>query len=196
MANEEYLSIADFAEAVGVSKQAVYKRLKKDLVPYTKVIGGINCIEITACELFNRSTDDLNPPTKPPESHSRDNYNYLLLQIAEKDKLIEAQQGTIAGQTAQIETLQAHIMEQSKRTTELLEKQTKLQENYQILIAQQQKQLETMKKQEETDTVSTVETVVKPVEQPVEQPGENQKELSKKHNKWHSIFGGLFKGKT
>jgi predicted DNA-binding protein YlxM (UPF0122 family) len=31
MADTEYLSIAEFAEAINVSKQAVYKRIKKKL---------------------------------------------------------------------------------------------------------------------------------------------------------------------
>lgn len=46
----EYISIAEFAEQAGVSKQAVYQRLNKSLKAYVKVIDGKKSIDIKALE--------------------------------------------------------------------------------------------------------------------------------------------------
>lgn len=48
--DQEYISIADFAERAGVSKQAVYQRLNKSLKAYVKVIDGKKSINIRALE--------------------------------------------------------------------------------------------------------------------------------------------------
>ena len=49
--DQEYISIADFAERAGVSKQAVYQRLNKSLKTYVKDIDGKKSINIK--KLFN-----------------------------------------------------------------------------------------------------------------------------------------------
>lgn len=36
--NQEYLSIKEFAAAVGVSQQAIYKQLNNKLKPYLKMV--------------------------------------------------------------------------------------------------------------------------------------------------------------
>lgn len=48
--DKEYISIAEFAEQAGVSKQAVYQRLNKSLKAYVKVIDGKKSIDIRALE--------------------------------------------------------------------------------------------------------------------------------------------------
>ena len=48
--DQEYISIAEFAERAGVSKQAVYQRLNKSLKVYVKGIDGKKCINIKALE--------------------------------------------------------------------------------------------------------------------------------------------------
>lgn len=48
--DQEYISIAEFAERVGVSKQAVYQRLNKSLKAYVKDISGKKSINIRALE--------------------------------------------------------------------------------------------------------------------------------------------------
>ena len=45
--DQEYISIADFAERAGVSKQAVYQRLNKSLKAYVKDVDGKKSINIT-----------------------------------------------------------------------------------------------------------------------------------------------------
>lgn len=203
MADQEYLPIAEFAEAVGVSKQAIYKRLEKDLAPFCEYINGRKCIAVSAIDLFTGSqkaaepteeeTHAPPPPSKQPANDSG-SMNYLLLQIAEKDKLIAQQQEIIADQAAQIRELQSHVLKQSAATTEILQRQSQLQENFQILLGQQQKQIEAF------SSVSTVETGVKPVEQPVEQPIEvvevkedntvNTEQPPKKRGLFSKFFNG------
>lgn len=48
--DKEYISIAEFAEQAGVSKQAVYQRLNKSLKAYVKVVDGKKSIDIRALE--------------------------------------------------------------------------------------------------------------------------------------------------
>lgn len=48
----EYLSIKDFASRAGVSPQAIYQRLDKDLKSYVKVVDKKKTLSIKALELF------------------------------------------------------------------------------------------------------------------------------------------------
>lgn len=48
--DKEYISIAEFAERAGVSKQAVYQRLNKSLKAYVKDVDGKKSIDIRALE--------------------------------------------------------------------------------------------------------------------------------------------------
>ena len=48
--DKSYISIADFAERAGVSKQAVYQRLNKSLKKYVKIEKGKKSIDIKALE--------------------------------------------------------------------------------------------------------------------------------------------------
>lgn len=123
--NEEFLTIPEFAELVGVTPQAVYRRLEKDLSQFVKVIQGKKHLSTEAKSLF-----------KPVQVAKRDNQpvEYLLSQLAEKEREIEQQRAILDSQRQQIEVLQGHIMEQSKELTELLKKQNQLQENFQVLL--------------------------------------------------------------
>ena len=177
MAEEEYLNIADFAEIAGVSKQAVYKRLDKDLAPFCKIVDGKKVISAAAAELFNPVTVNGQEQKKDFERTNKDSFNYLLLQLSEKDKIIEEQRITIKEQQEQIKQLQDHIITQSTATTEILKKQSQLQENFQILLARQQTAIESHA------SVSTASTVEQPVEQPVESTAEQPGKKS-----WFSKF--------
>ncbi len=175
MAEIDYLTIAEFAESVGVSKQAIYKRLNKDLAPYQKTINGVKCLSAAAIDLFTTPAVE-QPKAEKVDYEDKQSIKYLLAQLEEKDRLIQQQQKTIADQTEQIKGLQEHIITQSAATTEILVKQSQLQENFQILLGQQQKQLQSF---------STVEAVEQPVEQPIEQPVETPK----KKGLFSKIFG-------
>lgn len=179
MAEMDYLTIAEFAESVGVSKQAIYKRLNKDLAPYQKTIDGVKCLSSAAIDLFSAPAVE-QPRAERVEVEDKQSIKYLLAQLEEKDRLIQQQQQIIADQTEQIKGLQEHIITQSAATTDILLKQSQLQENFQILLGQQQKQLQSV-----STPVSTVETVEQPIEQPVEQPIETPK----KKGFFSKIFG-------
>jgi DNA-binding protein Fis len=49
----EYLSIKEFSTSAGVSPQAIYQRLDKDLKPYLKDFKGKKSLNIQALELFS-----------------------------------------------------------------------------------------------------------------------------------------------
>ena len=51
---KEYLSIKEFAAAVGVSQQAIYKQLNNKLKPYLKVVDSKKMLEKSALSLFSR----------------------------------------------------------------------------------------------------------------------------------------------
>lgn len=48
----EYLNIKEFSKEVGLSKQAIYQRLEKDLKPFVKVENRVKYIKTAALELF------------------------------------------------------------------------------------------------------------------------------------------------
>ena len=52
MDQKEYLTIKEFADAAGVSKQAVYQRLTGTLKPYVSVKDGVKYLNIMALELY------------------------------------------------------------------------------------------------------------------------------------------------
>lgn len=190
MPGPEYLSIADFADTAGVSKQAVYKRLDKDLKPYLKIIDGRKCLEVSAIELFQTSPGLSTQSSTVETTKDRQSINYLMLQLQEKDRLLAQQQDTIKDQLDQIKELNAHIIELSKAQTEILRKQSQLQENFQILLGQQQKQIA------EFSQISTVEKVQQPVDEPVVKPSETetptnpgQSPEAEKKGFWSRLFG-------
>jgi DNA-binding transcriptional MerR regulator len=50
---DKYISIKEFAHQVGVSSQAIYQRLDKDLKPFLKVVDNKKKLDIRAFRLFN-----------------------------------------------------------------------------------------------------------------------------------------------
>lgn len=51
----EYVSIKEFAKALGISTQAVYKRLNDDLKPYATELNGEKRISIAAFKFFQKN---------------------------------------------------------------------------------------------------------------------------------------------
>jgi predicted DNA-binding protein YlxM (UPF0122 family) len=49
---KEYLTVNEFAEAAGLSRQAVYKKLNNQLTLFVKVVNNKKMIEKSALELF------------------------------------------------------------------------------------------------------------------------------------------------
>ena len=111
---ENYLSIKEFAGLAGVSPQAVYQRIDKDLKEYVQVLDGKKAIDIKALELFS-----VQPIEQTVDNELttvlRETLKVLSGQLTEKDKQI------------------AELNERLKESNEL-------NRNNQILIGRQQDQ--------------------------------------------------------
>lgn len=113
MKKDRYISIADFAKQAGVTKQAVYSRLKSpDLNKLVKLENGKKLINTKALELFNKSS--FNQVEQGLESTEREYIESLKKQIEElqRDKqelyrLLDQQQQLTAQANATIKLLQA-----------------------------------------------------------------------------------------
>ena len=118
MKKDRYISIANFAKEAGVSKQAVYSRLKsQDLNKFIKLENGKKLINTKALELFNKSSSQssFNQCVEQGlESAEREYIEFLKKQIEElqRDKqelyrLLDQQQQLTAQANATIKKLQA-----------------------------------------------------------------------------------------
>lgn len=124
MNNNEYLSVSQYAELKGISKQAVYKQLNNKLKPFLIVVDGKKYIDkAVLTEGDNPQLNNQQPPVEQPVEQHATNQIQLLLeqQLAEKDT-------TIQSLLRQIENLQ----EQNSKLTDLLH-------NSQVLLAVEKK---------------------------------------------------------
>lgn len=115
----EYLTISKFAERAGVTPQAIYKRVKADLAPFTKEENGIKLVSEEALELF-KYTQQVKFEMREQE---------LLEKISELENLVQSL-------TQDKLDLLSKIAETNTNLLEILNKQTQQQENFQILLAQ------------------------------------------------------------
>ena len=54
----EYISVKEFSQKAGVSPQAVYLRLDKDLKPYLKTENSRKMVSVKALKLFQKSNSE------------------------------------------------------------------------------------------------------------------------------------------
>lgn len=133
MKKDRYISIADFAKEAGVTKQAVYSRLKsQDLNKFIKLENGKKLINTKALEFFNKSSSQssFNQVEQGLESTEREYIESLKKQIEElqRDKqelyrLLDQQQQLTAQANATIKLLQSPKEEASVIQQEKQEKQ-------------------------------------------------------------------------
>lgn len=109
---EEYITITEFAKRAGVSHQAVYKRLDKDLQPWLQVAQGKKTLNIKALELFEvdkSATDSTEVATIKLLQKTVELLEKELAgskeQLESKDRQIEQLQKQIADLTAQLLSL-------------------------------------------------------------------------------------------
>ena len=116
---KEYLTVAEYAEIKGISKQAVYKQLNNKLNNYVETVEGKKCLKISILEEnIQPNSTKVEQPIQPISTEVEQPIQpFLEAQIKEKDK-------TIDSLLRQIEALQ----EQNTRLTELLH-------NSQVLLA-------------------------------------------------------------
>lgn len=136
---KEYISVSQYAEAKGISKQAVYKQLNNKLKPFLKVVDGKKCLDISVLtEVEQPKVNQVEQPFNQVEQPLNNQIESLFAkQIEEKDK-------TIQSLLRQVENLQ----EQNGRLTELLH-------NSQYLLAAEQKKFIEPPQPQETETTET-----------------------------------------
>lgn len=145
--NKEYITIAEYAEIKGISKQAVYKQLNNKLKPFLIVVESKKHLKIEVLnEVEKQSLNQVKQPNEQPFNNQIQ--PVLMAELEEKNKTIESL-------LRQVESL----TEQNSKLTELLH-------NSQYLLAAEQKH----KLSIEQETTATA-----PAEE--EQPTEKKKGL-------------------
>ena len=127
---DEYLSIAEFAKRAGVTKQAVYLRLNKDLKPYLNELDGKKCLNIKALELY-----DIDPLEKDASSTIIDLMGHLEKQYELLSHLVDVLEADNAKLHAELDIKNKQLLESNERQRELsimLDQQQKL--NAQALL--------------------------------------------------------------
>lgn len=109
MKDKELLTIKEFAEAAGVSSQAVYQRLSKSLQPYVVELNGKKHLKREALELFDGAEQQ--PGKKDVD---KDTINL-------DKELIKTLQATISILQGQLETKDEQIAELNARLKDALE---------------------------------------------------------------------------
>ena len=84
----EYISVAEFANKAGVTCQAVYLRLNKDLKPYLKLDGKRKTVSVEGLKLFQKSS--VEQETEQPI------VEILKSQLEAKDRQLEEKDKQIA----------------------------------------------------------------------------------------------------
>lgn len=139
---KKYITVAEYAEMFGISTQAVYKRMKKQLQPFVVVVGKVKHIDISALQFEElppqpATEQPCNQPNQPTNQPRNQPLQPLLEQeLAEKNKQIESL-------LRQIDVL----TQQNSNLTELLRNsQVLLAAEKKILIEQPQSQEQPKKK--------------------------------------------------
>lgn len=120
MEKEKYISVSQYAEIKGISKQAVYKQLNNKLKPFLIMVENRKCLKI---EVLNEvEQQQLNKVEQPIEQQFNNSIQpFFQTQLEEKDKIIQSL-------LRQVESLQ----EQNGKLTDIIN-------NNQYLMAGQQK---------------------------------------------------------
>lgn len=134
---EGLLTIKEVAQRAGVSTQAIYQRLDKDLKPYLQVVENRKYLAPEVLELFNKKPsqepckEGCQVVDKDLQSDLQSVIDALREQLSQKDKQIETLQGELMEQNA-------HVREQSTKLVALVEQVNELQRNSQVLLKTEQ----------------------------------------------------------
>lgn len=130
--DKEYLSIKEFAERAGVSRQAVYKQLNNQLTPYLKVIDGKKMLDKSGLELFEKQED-----CKPVDNDFVNQLvNQLTTELTEKGQQLKEKDKQIAEKDKQIAALQK-VLDQEQRLHALaLQRVAELEDKQQEVMEQ------------------------------------------------------------
>lgn len=131
--NGKYISVAEFAEKSGVSKQSIYYQLQQGrrLYPYSRRVNGQRMIRIDALSFYTAGADALgadqgqDPEQQPEAAQAQDPIVSLLMdQLKVKDEQLKAKDDQLAAKDAQLADL-----------TETVKRQTAMQYSLQKQIA-------------------------------------------------------------
>lgn len=147
----DYISVTEFAEKAGVTPQAIYKRIKTDLEPFTIEENGVKRINAEALSLF----------TDKQQVKKSVNEDFLQAEVARLTAEVEVKQQTI-------DRLNEQLIELNAKILDIMDRQTN---QYQLLLAHQQTGFQQLinalnppKEIKQND--STLETGDKPVKKP------------------------------
>ena len=116
----QYISIKEFAERAGVSTQAIYQRLAKDLQSYCKEIKGKKCLDTAALELFeieplpNAYQEIAKDLPSAYQAENSDLQNNLAETIAALREQLAAKDQQIAAKDQQIERLTTALLNEQQ----------------------------------------------------------------------------------
>lgn len=134
---DEYISVSDFADRAGCSKQAVYQALNKKLNPYVKVIDGKKAINSKALrEVYGKEIQPENQSVvkEVDQELNKELIAFFKSQIEEKDQQIKELHRLLA-------TSQMQLTESAHKVQELEDK----------LDDKQHQETEEKKEEPETD---------------------------------------------
>lgn len=112
----EYVSIAKFAEIAGITKQAVYQRLNKDLTTYVKIDGKVKMVSTAALPLFavKSNAKEQSNETEVEQAVEQENLKLIEYLKAENERLkrqIDEKDKIIVGYTDRFATLAERAQE-------------------------------------------------------------------------------------
>jgi len=133
--DNKYITVSQYAEIKGISKQAVYKQLKNKLKPFLIMVESQKCINIEALNEVEKQK--LNQVEQPIEQQFNNQIQpFFQTQLEEKDKIIQSL-------LRQVESLQ----EQNGKLTDIINNNQYLMAGQQKIYIEQGKQTEEEKEE-------------------------------------------------
>ena len=130
----EYITIAEFAEKAGVSKQAIYQRLNKGLKEYSRVVDGVKMLDLRALEeLYGKEPEqgieqEIDKDSKANSQENQDIIKALLEQLRVKDQQIADLNERLADEQKNHGRTQLLLVEKEHQL-QMIEDQKKEEEN-------------------------------------------------------------------
>ena len=117
----KYFSISKFAEMANVTRQAVYRRIDKDLKEFVVEENGVKKISVNALQLFNSASEQ-------KEMISNENVDIVKIvsKIDEGLKIVQVVDKTLHNKDKQIESLLKIIDDMQKTIDKLSDKKKPL----------------------------------------------------------------------
>lgn len=107
----EYISMPDFARMAGVSRQAVHKRVDRDLQPFMKEVDGKKLINTNALPLFKKHEQPSTTEKPEPKSEQLTATNEQPASTSAEDKLIQSLEKQVDTLSNQVNLLNGQLSE-------------------------------------------------------------------------------------